>query len=118
VTATAAASTHVQRRNPWWTQLWIWVLIAMGLGIALGIVAPDLAARMGPLGDAFIKLIRMLIAPIIFCTVVTGIARMADMARVGRVAIKALIYFEVMTTIALIIAFGGEYPATGRRHEC
>ncbi len=89
MTATAAASTHVQRRNPWWTQLWIWVLIAMGLGIALGIVAPDLAARMGLLGDAFIKLIRMLIAPIIFCTVVTGIARMADMARVGRVAIKA-----------------------------
>jgi aerobic C4-dicarboxylate transport protein len=58
---------------------------------------------MGPLGDAFIKLIRVLIAPIIFCTVVTGIAHMADMARVGRVAIKALIYFEVMTTIALII---------------
>jgi aerobic C4-dicarboxylate transport protein len=58
---------------------------------------------MGPLGDAFIKLIRMLIAPIIFCTVVTGIAHMADMARVGRVAIKALVYFEVMTTIALII---------------
>ena len=58
---------------------------------------------MGPLGDAFIKLIRMLIAPIIFCTVVTGIAHMADMARVGRVAIKALIYFEVMTTVALII---------------
>ena len=103
MTATAAASTHLQRRNPWWTQLWIWVLIAMGVGIALGMVAPDLAARMGPLGDAFIKLIRMLIAPIIFCTVVTGIARMADMARVGRVAIKALIYFEVMTTIALII---------------
>ncbi|MFZ0778531.1 MAG: cation:dicarboxylase symporter family transporter, partial [Xanthobacteraceae bacterium] len=103
MTATAAASTHVQRRNPWWTQLWIWVLIAMGVGIALGMVAPDLASRMGPLGDAFIKLIRMLIAPIIFCTVVTGIARMADMARVGRVAIKALIYFEVMTTIALII---------------
>jgi len=79
------------------------VLIAMALGIALGIGAPDLAAQMGPLGDAFIKLIRMLIAPIIFCTVVSGIAHMADMARVGRVAIKALIYFEVMTTIALIV---------------
>src|SRR5579863_6378905 len=103
VTDTATVSTHLRRRNPWWTQLWIWVLIAMGLGIALGILAPDLAARMGPLGDAFIKLIRMLIAPIIFCTVVTGIARMADMARVGRVAIKALIYFEVMTTVALVI---------------
>jgi aerobic C4-dicarboxylate transport protein len=58
---------------------------------------------MQPLGDAFIKLIRMLIAPIIFCTVVHGIARMADMARVGRVALKAIIYFEVLTTIALVI---------------
>jgi aerobic C4-dicarboxylate transport protein len=75
----------------------------MALGIALGVVAPDVAASMGPLGDAFIKLIRMLIAPIIFCTVVTGIAHMADMARVGRVAIKALVYFEVMTSIALVI---------------
>jgi aerobic C4-dicarboxylate transport protein len=79
------------------------VLIGMALGIALGVAAPDFAAQMGPFGDAFIKLIRMLIAPIIFCTVVTGIAHMADMARVGRVAIKALIYFEVMTTIALLI---------------
>src|SRR6202044_2365322 len=103
LTATTAAPATARRKNPWWAQLWVWVLIAMALGIALGIVAPDLAAQMGPLGDAFIKLIRMLIAPIIFCTVVTGIARMADMARVGRVAIKALIYFEVMTTIALII---------------
>jgi aerobic C4-dicarboxylate transport protein len=79
------------------------VLIGMALGIALGRIDPQLAAKMGPLGDAFIKLIRMLIAPIIFCTVVTGIAHMADVARVGRVAIKALIYFEVMTTVALII---------------
>jgi aerobic C4-dicarboxylate transport protein len=75
----------------------------MALGIVLGMAMPDLAAQMGPLGDAFIKLIRVLIAPIIFCTVVTGIAHMADMARIGRVAIKAIIYFEVMTTIALII---------------
>ena len=87
----------------WWTQLWVWVLIGMALGIVLGVVDRQLAAKMGPLGDAFIKLIRMLIAPIIFCTVVTGIAHMADIARVGRVAIKALVYFEVMTTIALII---------------
>jgi aerobic C4-dicarboxylate transport protein len=103
LTVTTAAPATARRKNPWWAQLWVWVLIAMALGIALGIVAPDLAAQMGPLGDAFIKLIRMLIAPIIFCTVVTGIAHMADMARVGRVAIKALIYFEVMTTIALIV---------------
>jgi aerobic C4-dicarboxylate transport protein len=103
LTATTATPATTRRKNPWWAQLWVWVLIAMALGIALGIAAPDLAGQMGPLGDAFIKLIRMLIAPIIFCTVVTGIAHMADMARVGRVAIKAIIYFEVMTTIALII---------------
>ncbi len=103
MTTTTAAPAPLRRASPWWTQLWVWVLIAMALGIALGIGAPDLAAQMGPLGDAFIKLIRMLIAPIIFCTVVGGIAHMADMARVGRVALKALIYFEVMTTIALIV---------------
>ena len=92
-----------KRRTPWWGQLWVWVLIGMAAGIALGVADPNLAAAMGPLGDAFIKLIRMLIAPIIFCTVVSGIAHMADMARVGRVAIKALIYFEIMTTLALIV---------------
>ena len=104
-TTTAPNTLPAKTRSarPWWTQLWVWVLIGMAAGIALGVADPDLAGQMGPLGDAFIKLIRMLIAPIIFCTVVTGIAHMADMARVGRVAIKALIYFEVMTTVALII---------------
>jgi aerobic C4-dicarboxylate transport protein len=75
----------------------------MAIGIALGHLYPDLGARMQPLGDAFIKAIRVLIAPIIFCTVVHGISSMANMAKVGRVALKALIYFEVLTTIALII---------------
>jgi aerobic C4-dicarboxylate transport protein len=103
LTAKIAAPAKMRRKQPLWMQLWVWVLIAMALGIALGIAAPDLAGQMGPLGDAFIKLIRMLIAPIIFCTVVTGIAHMADMTRVGRVAIKAIIYFEVMTTVALIV---------------
>jgi aerobic C4-dicarboxylate transport protein len=103
MTATAALPVETRHARPWWTQLWVWVLIGMAGGIALGVADRDLATQMGPLGDAFIKLIRMLIAPIIFCTVVTGIAHMADMARVGRVAIKALIYFEVMTTVALII---------------
>jgi aerobic C4-dicarboxylate transport protein len=103
LTATASVPRPARARHPWWTQLWVWVLIAMALGVVLGVLAPDLAVSMGPLGDAFIKLIRMLIAPIIFCTVVTGIAHMADMARVGRVAIRALIYFEVMTTVALIV---------------
>jgi aerobic C4-dicarboxylate transport protein len=75
----------------------------MVIGIALGKFDPGLGVRMQPLGDAFIKLIRMLIAPIIFCTVVHGIARMADTVRVGRVALKAIVYFEVLTTIALVI---------------
>ena len=87
----------------WWKELWVQVMIAMALGVALGIYRPDFAIQMQPFGDAFIKAIRMLIAPIIFCTVVNGIAHMADMARVGRVAIKSIIYFEAITTAALII---------------
>ncbi|SFA68759.1 aerobic C4-dicarboxylate transport protein [Collimonas sp. OK607] len=88
----------------WYKQLWIQVLIAMALGIAIGHFYPSAGTSLQPLGDGFIKLIRMLIAPIIFCTVILGIAKMDDMARVGRVAIKGLIYFEVMTTLALIVA--------------
>jgi len=91
------------KTRPWYRQLWVQVLLAMAIGILLGIVRPGLGARMQPLGDGFIKAIRMLIGPIIFCTVVHGIARMTDLARVGRVAIKAIVYFEVLTTIALII---------------
>jgi aerobic C4-dicarboxylate transport protein len=99
-----ATDTKGRDRRSWWKELWVQVLIAMAAGIALGALRPDLGAAMQPLGDAFIKAIRMLIAPIIFCTVVGGIAHMADMAKVGRVAIKALIYFEVITTLALVIA--------------
>ena len=87
----------------WYRQLWAQVLAGMVLGILLGAFRPGLGAQMQPLGDAFIKAIRMLIAPIIFCTVVHGVARMRDLARVGRVAIKAIIYFEVLTTVALAI---------------
>jgi aerobic C4-dicarboxylate transport protein len=79
------------------------VLLAMAIGILLGVLRPGLGAQMQPLGDGFIKAIRMLIAPIIFCTVVHGVARMTDMARVGRVALKAIVYFEVLTTVALVI---------------
>ncbi|MGJ4943685.1 C4-dicarboxylate transporter DctA [Bradyrhizobium sp. HKCCYLS1011] len=102
-TSTLTASSKSGSRRAWWKELWVQVLIAMAAGIVLGAVRPELGAQMQPLGDAFIKAIRMLIAPIIFCTVVNGIAHMADMAKVGRVAIKALIYFEVITTFALII---------------
>ena len=102
--STVTAATRRDSSRAWWKELWVQVLIAMAAGIALGALNPDLGAKMQPLGDAFIKAIRMLIAPIIFCTVVSGIAHMADMAKVGRVAIKALLYFEVITTFALIIA--------------
>jgi aerobic C4-dicarboxylate transport protein len=93
-----------QSARAWWKELWVQVLVAMAAGIALGISHPDFATKMQPFGDAFIKAIRMLIAPIIFCTVVHGIAHMADMARVGRVALKAILYFEIITTVALVIA--------------
>jgi len=83
--------------------LYVQVLVAIVLGVGLGVVAPDWAVPLKPLGDGFIKLIKMLIAPIIFTTVVAGIAGMGDMKKVGRVGAKALIYFEVVTTLALII---------------
>jgi aerobic C4-dicarboxylate transport protein len=92
-----------KRTQPFYLQLWFLVLVAMVLGIALGHFYPDAGVRAEPLGDAFIKAIRVLIAPIIFCTVVHGIAGMADMAKVGRVALKALIYFEVLTSLALVL---------------
>ena len=76
----------------------------MVAGALLGVAQPELGAQMAPLGDAFIRLVRMIIAPVIFCTVVHGVAAMNDMKRVGRVAIKALIYFEVITLIALVFA--------------
>jgi len=75
----------------------------MALGIAVGHFLPDLGSRMQPLGDAFIRLIQMVVGPIIFCSVVGGIAGVGDMKKVGRVAVTALIYFEVVTSIALVI---------------
>ncbi len=89
--------------KPWYKHLYAQVLCAILLGILLGGFYPSIGEQMKPLGDAFIKLIKMLIAPIIFCTVVHGIASMEDMKKVGRVGIKALVYFEVMTTVALVI---------------
>jgi aerobic C4-dicarboxylate transport protein len=103
-TATATASAPAaHHRKPWYRHLYAQVLAAIVIGVLLGHFFPELGAQMKPLGDAFIKLIKMLIAPIIFFTVVHGIASMEDMKRVGRVGLKALIYFEVMTTLALIV---------------
>lgn len=83
--------------------LYFQVICAITIGVLLGYFYPELGAQMKPLGDAFIKLIKMIIAPVIFLTVVHGIASMKDLKKVGRVGVKSLIYFEVLTTIALII---------------
>jgi aerobic C4-dicarboxylate transport protein len=85
-------------------QLWFQVLVAMAAGGVLGYARPELGAEMQPLGDAFVNLIRMIIGPVIFCTVVHGVASMNDMKRVGRVALKALVWFEAITLMALLFA--------------
>jgi aerobic C4-dicarboxylate transport protein len=91
------------RRRPWYSILYIQVLIAIALGIALGYFKPDLGKEMKPLGDGFISLIKMMIAPVIFCTVVHGISSMGDLRKVGRVGVKTLLYFETVSTFALVI---------------
>lgn len=83
--------------------LYVQVVAAIVAGVMLGHVAPQLAVQMKPLGDGFIKLIKMLVTPIIFCTIVTGIAGMGDLKKVGRVGGKALLYFEVVSTFALAV---------------
>ena len=83
--------------------LYFQVIVAIVLGVVLGHFLPETGASMKPLGDGFIKLVKMMITPIIFCTVVVGIAGMEDMKKVGRVGGKALLYFEVVTTLALVI---------------
>ncbi|WP_298957527.1 dicarboxylate/amino acid:cation symporter [uncultured Methylobacterium sp.] len=89
--------------QPWYKVLYIQVLIAIALGVLLGYVAPDTAKSMKWMGDAFIALIKMMIAPIIFCTIVHGIASIGDLKKVGRVGLKALVYFEVVSSLALLI---------------
>ena len=83
--------------------LYFQVVVAILTGVLLGALFPTFAVQLKPLGDAFIKLVKMMIAPVIFCTIVTGITGMQDAKKVGRVGLKAIIYFEVVTTLALII---------------
>lgn len=92
-----------KQKNRLFHSLYFRVLLAIVFGIILGYFYPNVAAQMKPFGDAFIKLIKMMIAPIIFTTVVVGIASMGDMKKVGRVGLKAIFYFEVLSTIALVI---------------
>src|SRR5437660_5045651 len=96
-----AAAPPDLRKKP--SNLWIQVLLAIAVALALGYFSPSKAIAMKPLGDAFIRLITMIVTLIIFCTVVTGIAGMEDMKKVGRVGGKALLYFEAVSTLALLI---------------
>jgi aerobic C4-dicarboxylate transport protein len=91
------------KKKPFYKILYVQVLFAIVVGILLGVFHPELGTKMKPLGDGFIKLIKMIIAPVIFCTVVAGIAGMQDMKKIGRVGGKALLYFEVVSTFALAI---------------
>src|SRR5208337_1175753 len=88
---------------PLYRSLFVQVLAALVLGVVLGMLTPNFAAELKILSDAFLKLISMIVAPIVFCVVVHGIAGAGDLKKVGRVGVKALIYFEVMTTVALIV---------------
>jgi aerobic C4-dicarboxylate transport protein len=91
------------KKKPFYKVLYVQVLFAIVLGVLVGVFYPKLGVDLKPLGDGFIKLIKMIIAPVIFCTVVAGIAGMQDMKKVGRVGGKALLYFEVVSTFALAI---------------
>ena len=95
--------TTAKRKTPIYKVLYFQVICAIVIGILLGTFMPEVGAKMKPLGDGFIRLIKMIIAPVIFCTVVTGIAGMENMKTVGKTGGLALLYFEVVSTIALII---------------
>ena len=101
----AATTTRIAlaRKKPLYTDLSFQVLLGVGFAILLGYVSPATAVAMKPLGDAFIRLISMIITLVIFCTLVTGIAGMEDMKKVGRVGGKAILYFEIVSTLALLI---------------
>ncbi len=106
----------ISTRRPWYSVLYIQVLIAIVLGVAVGFWFPSMGVALKPLGDGFIALIKMMIAPVIFCTVVHGIGSMSDLKKVGRVGVKTLVYFELVSTFALGIGLAvGEllHPGSG-----
>jgi aerobic C4-dicarboxylate transport protein len=100
---TTAGTTSVQHHKPWYTILYVQVLIAIVVGVLIGHYFPSFGVQLRPLGDGFISLIKMMIAPVIFCTVVHGISSMGDLKKVGRVGLKTLFYFEAVSTLALAI---------------
>src|SRR5580692_1211715 len=101
----ATTQATAQAAKPWYKILYIQVLIAILIAVVVGWLWPDFATNdwIKALGDGFIKLIRMVIAPIIFCTVVSGISHIQDARKVGRVGVKALVYFELVSSLALVI---------------
>jgi aerobic C4-dicarboxylate transport protein len=103
--ATAAPPAHATSKphRPWYTVLYIQVLIAIAVGILIGHYWPTAGVALKPLGDGFIALIKMMIAPVIFCTVVHGIGSMSDLKKIGRVGVKTLFYFEAVSTVALAL---------------
>jgi aerobic C4-dicarboxylate transport protein len=105
MSATTVTAAPVRAAKPWYKILYVQVLLAILLGIVVGSLWPALATNdwIKALGDGFIKLIRMVIAPIIFCTVVSGISHIQDARKVGRVGVKALVYFEIVSSFALVI---------------
>ena len=103
MSTTAVAMPPVSSRAPLYNSLFVQVVAGLVLGIILGMAVPDFAVSLKILSDAFLKLIQMIVAPIVFCVVVHGIAGAGDLKKVGRVGLKALIYFEVMTTVALVV---------------
>src|SRR6185295_14519460 len=98
---TVGAIAMTKALRPWYSVLYIQVLIAIAIGILVGYFFPDTGKAMKPLGDGFIALIKMMIAPVIFCTVVHGIGSMRDLGKVGRIGVKTLFYFEAVSTLAL-----------------
>jgi len=102
-TTSGVSHGHGRRTRPLYKDLSVQTLVAMLLGALVGYLWPQSADSLRPLGDLFIRLVRMIVAPIIFCTVVHGIASVGEARRVGRVAVKALIYFEIVTTFALVL---------------
>jgi aerobic C4-dicarboxylate transport protein len=103
IAAAGPASPIVTHRRPWYAILYVQVLIAIVIGVLIGHFFPATGTALKPLGDGFIALIKMMIAPVIFCTVVHGIASMRDLKKIGRVGLKTLVYFEAVSSLALLI---------------
>jgi aerobic C4-dicarboxylate transport protein len=98
---TTERAVAAARRTPWYRHLYIWVLIAMALGTSVGLLWPTTGKALKPLGDAFVSLLTMTLAPLVLCMVVAGIGAVANLGSVGKVALRSLLYFEVVTSIAL-----------------